>query len=1099
MQKHKTIDTNNSYRINLFKIEIFFLLFFTVSVSAQITNFKFNHIESTNEYSINTIQAISQDNLGFIWIGTPNGIIRYDGYSFINFLHDRNNPKSLSDNFITTAFKDSRGNIWIGTNSGGLNKLDTTYSFDVIKFNGTANTPFANNIRVIREDKDGFIWVGTNGAGLYKLDPETKKYIRFVNIPGNSNSLSNDMVISIEIGNDGIFYIGTDGAGLNIFDHADNTFQQILNTERTAVNDLIEDKDGFIWIGTDRGLFKYNPYQKSIISFRSDLTDINTLSDNYISSLLIDSENTLWVGTHHGLNKFNNENNFFTRILNNPTDPESLSDNIIENLFEDKSGLIWVGTKVGGLNTLAKVKRNFRLYRNNPLDKNTISSGSVRSIFIDSADRLWIGTYGMGLNVISKERNNVSHLISQYADDNTISSNSITSVCEEDPSNFWIGTWNGGLNKISVYQKNEKIIIKDVKTFNASVEDPNSISSNVIQVIYQDSRGKLWIGTENGLNLYDSKKNIFKKFYSDKNNPKTLSDDRIQSNAIIEDDDGNLWIGTWNGLNIVHVAEDSIICKIQIFEEQNGFGLSDNRVISLYKDRNNNIWAGTYGGGLNKIVFAAKGIVKIEHYTTEDGLPNNIIYGIQGDADGNLWLSTHHGLSKFNPVTKSFVNYDASDGLQNNQFFWGACYKSKDGTLYFGGIDGLNYFDPDKIYTNEYVPSVVITYFGVLGKDKPALQNTLTNNQIELEHNENLFSIEFSSLDFTAPDKNNFAYMLEGFDDDWIYSKNRRYVAYTNLDAGTYTFKVKGSNNNNVWNEKGTSLKIYISPPVWATWYAYTAYIIIALLLIGGFIHLKTKKQSIELAMKNKALEDEKLVIATLKKVDKLKSEFLAQMSHEIRTPINTILSFTSLLKAQYEEEADEDTKISFKIITGAGERIIRTIDLILNMAEIQTGTYEYLPKQMDLYKDLLEGLCLEFSYLAKGKGLTFETIHETENTQLYSDKYIVGQIFNNLIHNAVKYTLKGGIKIRILRNEKDKLVIEVTDTGIGISDEHLKNIFDPFTQEEQGYSRQFEGNGLGLALVKEYGKIISAKIEVESEKGKGSTFRIIFPAYNFN
>ena len=516
--------------------------------------------------------------------------------------------------------------------------------------------------------------------------------------------------------------------------------------------------------------------------------------------------------------------------------------------------------------------------------------------------------------------------------------------------------------------------------------------------------------------------------------------------------------------------------------------------------------------------------IKFINYSTDDGLPDNNIQGMLEDDKGNIWISTNKGLSKFHPMLETFENFDISDGLQSNEFFVNACIKRKNGELVFGGNKGFIIFHPDSIKIDNTRPRVIITDFFLFNSIVPInaeidgriilSKNISETKEIILSHNQNVLSFEFSALHFAAPGKNTFAYILEGLESQWNYSGNRNFASYSHIPPGKYIFKVKAANPNKIWSEEEHNLSITILPPFYETlWFRIFSVLFIGFVIYSGYLwkirNIKKRQDDLEDLINEKSdlndkllkeiierkVIEKELIIAKEKAEgsEKLKSEFLAQMSHEIRSPVNTILNFADLVKEVIEIEQDEIIKESFESIQNAGERIVRTIDLILNMSELQTGNYKCIFIEIDLKKSVLERLHSEFSYKAKKKNIDLLLKIEAKKLFLIADEYSVTQIFVNLIDNAIKYTPEGKVEIRAFINDSDKITIEISDTGIGMSEEYMKNIFIPFNQEQKGYSRQYEGNGLGLALVKKYCEMNNAEISVKSEKGKGSTFTVVF------
>lgn len=1085
--------------------------------------YKFRRLGIENGLSSNTVHSIIKDKTGFMWFGTEDGLSRYDGYSFVVFRNNLSDSTSLSDNFIWSVYQDRVGTLWIGTNSGGLNRFNPARENFQHYLNDPNNKDClgSNDVRAIYEDRQGVLWIGTRGGGLNRFDRRTGKFTKYLHDPSNPNSISGSDISCIYEDRSGVLWVGTMGYGLNRFDRRSGRFTRFIPDPKdpSSLSDnkilcIYEDKAGTLWIGTqDGGLNRFDNTRTRFTAYRSSPYDVNTLGYNTISSLFEDQKGNFWAATvNGGLDLFDRTTGRVRRIMNDPSDLSSLSNNSIFSTYEDPNGLLWLGTGGGGVNVYDRKHSSFRLFAHEYSNPNSLSFNIVRSILVDRRGLLWIGTLGGGLNIYDRKTEKYQLIKKIPGDSRGLLNNGVTALCEDRDGYIWIGTWAGGLHRTIPGKKGEFIhYLPDEK-------NKNSLSSDIIQSLFEDKQGRIWVGTELGLNLLDKSTNRIYRYLNDPADNKTVSDNRFQSGCILQDHYGNLWAGTWGGLNMISSEQmtykDAAHYSFQRFvhQQSNLKSLSDNRVISINEDKNGNIWIGTYGGGLNRVVWdknsPGKKVAGFVHYSIRDGLPNNIIFGIQCDEHGNLWLSTNYGLSRFDPVSKTFRNYDSRDGVQSNQFYWGASYRSRDGEMFFGGINGLTAFYPGEILNSQIKAPVVLTSVKKFG-DKVLFDEPLDKlKEITLAYHENFISFEFASLDFSNPEKNQYAYMLENFDKDWIYCGTRRYVSYTNLDPGEYVLMVKATNSAGLWNDDGIRLKIIVTPPYYVTWWfrtLMTVFIIVVTLLVHKVRVRSIKKHNNELAGLNRQLKKEinerkkiesELIAAKEKaeRSDRLKTDFLTQMSHEIRTPLNSIMSFSSLLKAELQEKVDEMVTTGFDAITRSGRRIIRTIELILNMSEIQTGSYSAQPRRIDISREILPGLYLEFREAAQDKELKFSIERQTDNCVITCDENALRQSLIQLIDNSIKYTFKGYVAVKLSRDEADRLCLQVQDSGIGMSEEYMSRLFEPFSQEEQGYSRSFEGNGLGLALVKKYCDINNAQIKIESRKDKGTEVTLIFP-----
>ncbi|GHE89222.1 ligand-binding sensor domain-containing protein [Thalassotalea profundi] len=851
---------------------LLFLMTLPSNCLAMNASISFQHLTIEDGLPQNSVLAIAQDNSGFIWFGTEDGLARYDGYSLKVFKHEINNVNSLSHNYVSIITKDSKGNLWIGTRGGGLNYFNTkTEQFT--RFHHQANNPNSisnNSIYTIIEDSKQNLWIGTLGGGLNYFDIKNQKFTHYRHQTNTPNSLSNDTVYSIVEDKRGDFWIGTFN-GLNYLNHKTGKFthyqHQTDNTNSLSHNtvySLLEDNQGNFWIGTGNGGLNYlDTKSNQFTHYRHQTNDLTTLSDDTVFSLLKDKQNNLWIGTGDGgLNHFNSKDKQFTHYRHQANHPNSLSHDTVYTLLEDHQNNLWVGTVGGGINRFNMKKKLFTHFHHQPNNPNSLTHNNVFSIEEDNQGGVWIGTRGGGLNYLDNNNQKFTHYRSKVNSLSGLNDHSIYALKSDSKNNLWIGTGSGGLNYLD--RKTGKF-----SHFKHQPDNPNSLSHNTIYSIVEDSHKNLWIGTQSGLNYFDIKNGKFTRYYHQADNPNSLSHDTIY--IMTKDKDGNLWIGTPNALN--HFNTQTKKFTHYKHQENNPSSLSYNTVYSMTTDSQGNIWIGTDGGGLN--VFNIKA-ASFKNYNIEHGLFNNVIYGIEEDNQGHIWVSTNKGLSRLDPNTEVFINYDIGDGLQSNEFNIGASFKGKSGNLYFGGINGFNQFSPEKIAYDVTPLNVVITDILLLNQPVPILRPTQQEatgkrsdfnleqvihktKSITLDYQDNVVSFEFSALNFSNPKKINFSYQLIGWDKDWINTdyKNRR-ATYTNLPDGDYIFRVKASNANGFWDVEGTSLNITVLAPPWRTWWAYTLYVLFILSLIIAFINSQRKKvlfeQHLNAQLENKVI-----------------------------------------------------------------------------------------------------------------------------------------------------------------------------------------------------------------------------------------------------
>jgi len=691
--------------------------------------------------------------------------------------------EGLSQSTVYAIVQDRRGFMWFGTEDG-LNRYDG-YHFKVYRHEPEHPQSLSNNtVYTLYEDRAGVLWIGTDGGGLNRYDRATETFTRYRHDPDNPKSLSHDVVLSIHEDRDGRLWIGTDGGGLNRFDRQTETFSHFThqpNDPRSLssneVSFIYEDRSGVLWVGTEGdGLNRFDRQTEIFTHYQHHPKDLRSLSHNKLLTFYEDRGGVLWLGTNGGgLNKSNRTAATFAYYKHDPNDPHSLSDDMVFSLHEDRAGVLWIGTLEGGLNRLDRATDTFTHYQHDPDDSRSLSSNTVYVIYEDATGALWVGTEGDGLNRFDRDTETFTRYQHDPNDPKSLSSNNIFSLFMDQSGTLWVGTYGGGLNQFNP-------ATETFTPYRHDPEDPHSLSDNRVNALYEDRSGHLWVGTEGGLNKFDRASERFTRYQHDHNDPGSL---------------GN------------------------------------NDIMTVYEDHAGVLWVGTYGGGLNRFDRQTETFTR---YLDQDGLPNNVVYGIVEDSLGFLWLSTNKGLAKFDPRTETFRNYDEHDGLQSNEFNSGAYGKGRQGELFFGGINGFNIFHPARIKDNPYVPPIVLTSFKTFNEEA-RLDTTISEiSVITLDHDENVFSFEFATLSFTVPEKNQYAYKLEGFKDEWIDLGPKRDITFINLDAGSYTFRVKGSNNKGGGNEKEAALRITIKPPWWQMWWFRLSMLVgVALLLWGAY------------------------------------------------------------------------------------------------------------------------------------------------------------------------------------------------------------------------------------------------------------------------
>jgi PAS domain S-box-containing protein len=817
-------------------------LFAPASGYAQTHPPRFARLISEDGLSYNMVRCILQDNEGFMWFGTQNGLNKYDGYAFTVYRHHRSDPDSLSSSYITALYQDRSGTLWIGTVAG----LDS-FSGGAAPF--THYPAISEEIGVIYEDAGGMLWIGTVGSGLFRYDRVAGQFVHYEPDAADVHGLSSEVVLSIHEDGSGRLWVGTGDRGFYAFDPAAERFvpyQEALATPHSLSHDRVtaiyEDRSGLLWIGTgsayDVEVGGLNAFEGGTFAqYLHDAQNRHSLSNNHVRSIYQDRTGTLWIGTDDGLNVFDRATDRFLSYHHDPLDPHSLSDNTITCIYEDRMGTLWFGTDGAGVNKYARVKDRFARFQPNPLGPDTLSGPAIGALYEDQAGVLWMGVAGEGLDRLDRRTGQFAHYSFDANDPHSLSNNNVRALFQDHEGVLWVGT-NRGLDRLDL-ASGDSFEEGAFTHYIHDPDDPGSLSPGAVKAIMEDHTRALWVATEEpgSINRFDRSTETFTRYAHDPDDPDSFIN-TYGVRAIYEDRAGDLWLGTYDGL--VHfdrdrdgAAEGGAASAGGAFthyenDPEDPTSLSHDFVWSIYEDPAGNLWIAT-GEGLNRFDRATGQFLV---YTTEDGLANDNVMCILADEQGRLWLGTDGGLSTFDPATEAFKNYDVGDGLTSNEILLGACHRSETGEMFFGTLDGFNAFYPTDVQDNPHVPPVVLTAFRkfdeVVEFDTP-LSDV---DEITLSYEDNFFAFEFAALDFTEPAKNQYAYKLEGFGKDWIYCGTRRYASYTSVPPGKYTFRVKGTNNDGLWNEGGRAINITITPPFWETWW----FRILAVVMVAGVV-----------------------------------------------------------------------------------------------------------------------------------------------------------------------------------------------------------------------------------------------------------------------
>ena len=1117
--------------INLLKLKrrfliIPFLLMFFLETSFaqqnkfQISNTKFEHITNSDGLMHNSIRFSFQDSRGYMWFGTNNGLYKYNGYEFKIYNNELGNKYSLIGNRITSISEDSSGKVWIGTNKGlcTYNRDSDSFVRDLYNSEISSYFNFHNFINTIFIDTLDNIWLGTP-QGLYNLKKSSKGFKLSVFKTSNQvDGLASNYISCITQYKEGLL-IGTP-KGLNKLEFSDDDQVKITRIKNNVIGSvniksLFVDSDLSIWVGTLNGLHKIETSIENTFNvYTNYLAEIeNSFANNSINTIHQVDSSTIWIGTlNSGIFELNKDENVVKIYKQNPRNIYNLKSNDINNIFKDDFGVVWVSTNRGGVSKLNLNKNKIDHFKNNDFNSNSLSGNLINTIFEDSNQNVWIGTFKTGLNLLMNNSKEKEFIHFNKAD---VGSNNIHAICEDNYGNIWLGSKSDGITQVQV-QKG-----KISKTARFTKENTNNaLMVNNVTIMYKDKRGDIWMGggPNSGLIRLTPNKEFGKlpqitQFQKLKENTNSLTSNYVFS--IYEDSQNVLWVGL-NGSGLVKIIRDENNNPIHytriMGREEYPSGLNNNQIFAIHEDNYQNIWIATFGGGLNKILKEEinKKHPKIIKYKQENGLPSNEIYGILEDKNQNLWISSNSGISKYDIEKKIFTNLGLKDGLQALNFRKGAYFKGKNGMMYFGGINGFNSFNPNSFVKNEVPPKVELTGFKLFNNEvgvgekilgKAVLNKNISEtNEIVLKHGHNSFSFEFSAMHYASPNQNNYMYMLDGFDKDWIStSSKRRFVTYANLDSKDYVFKVIASNSDNVWNSNARELKLKVLPALWKTWWAYTILILFTIFLMWLF-----RRNILVRAEYRNSLKIEKLEKNKIKVLNKMKLEFFTNISHEFKTPLTLILGpLQNLLKM---EIVDSKLKESLLIMDRNANYLFRLINQLMDFRKAETNQLKVITSKGNLV-DFCEEVVLSFNVLANEKHLNLSFESSESELIVYFDWDKMDKILNNLISNSIKYTPdSGNIKVSLsfinngiskrsnVLDVRSEIEIIVEDTGVGIPKNQISKVFKRFYQVEDSNKSNSFGSGVGLALTKKLIDLLQGHIKVKSNHNEGSQFTVRFP-----
>lgn len=1044
------------------KIGSLLLAFFlSANIFAQHSELSFDRLTIEDGLSENSVICIFQDSRGFLWFGSGDGLNRYDGYQFKVYKNDLADPQTIGSNYILAIHEDQQGEMWVGTWQGGLNRYNratetfTRFTNDPADSNSLSD----NSALSVLEDSNGTLWVGTIRKGLNRFDRELQTFRSYQHDPANPNSLSSNIVTVIQEGPEKTLWIGTGSKGLNRYDREKDSFVRYpVRTKNSpglshhAITAIVNDPldNNVLWIATrGGGVNRFHIPTEKFQYYRNDPNNDASLSNNLVYSLFIDSQNQLWAGTFGGgLNRLSDDQTHFLNYRSDPGNPASLSDDKVISIAEDHARNLWFGTHKVGINKLNRQLNQFKhFYQRSDGNASGLCNNFITAIFEDGAGTLWVGTQG-GLNRYDNTSGKFTYFLHDDNRPTSISHDWVSSIYEDSQGNFWVGTYGGGLNLLDRQTGT-------FRHFRSTLKDPTTIADNRVLSI-AESGGYLWVAIRGGgLNRFDLSTEKFQRYLPDPEDDNSISDLAIRQ--VYPDRSGILWVAANNGLNRFDPTTEIFTHYAHAADSLNS--LSDNRILFTFEDSRAHLWIGTMNG-LNKFQRETNQFIR---YTEREGLPNNVVYAALEDARGNLWLSTNRGLSHFNPQTESFMNYDHNDGLQSNEFNVGAAFQNAAGEMFFGGYNGLNVFHPDSIKANPNVPPVVITDFRVLNKSVKIAENSvlkesiLETPQLNLSYHDKVFSFEFAALDFTASEKNQYAYMLEGFDEDWTHVGNRRFAGYTNLDPGNYRFRVKGANNSGIWNEEGTAIDIYIAPPFWMTWWFR---FLAALSFLGLFALFYNNR--ISTLKKEKAAQE-----AFSKQLIAVQEQERKRIAGELHDSIGQDLL---IIKNSLEiSRKTEDQKALQGKLTELSEITAQTIG---EVREISAHLHPHILERLGLTKAIQSMINKAFENTPTSVQVSLENI---DGLFAKDQEINIYRMIQEGVNNLLKHAGATNAKIDVVRQNKE-VAIRIGDDGKGFLPDNVSH------------------NGFGLTGMAERVKFLDGSINLNSAPGQGTRLTITLP-----
>jgi len=1053
------------------------LLILSAPLGAQAPDIKFDCLTLDQGLSQTTVLAIAQDHTGFLWFGTVDGLNQFDGYHFSVFENNPLDSTSLSDDWVLSLFVDRDGVLWVGTLRGELNRFNPTQnSFTRFKLIASEKSAGVNreilsqfpaifsflqptSIKTIFEDHQGTLWLGTTGTGLFTFDRASRQFsaCEWFNQKVGDEARNILAFCETQTRDERALWVATFGGGLvKIVNHQIEKIYRPTPENHPGdarITALLPDSLAgapVIWLGTfGSGLYLFDIQTEQFSSLRPELLPFSGECSDCILALLKEKPDFLWMGTpNHGLWRLHIPHREFAQFGYDPANPFGLGSNTILALCQDRSGIIWIGTDLGhGIHKISPRRLKFQHYSRHASPSTRLSDNVIFALLEDSRRELWVGTFKGGITKFNASRNQVTIFRHRPGDSNSVSDNHIRCLFEDRQGLIWIGTFSGGLDAFD--RRTNRFL-----HFRHNPLDSASLSHNQVRAVFEDHQGRLWVATfGGGLNLLDRTTGRFRHFRHDPADSNSLSDDRVY--MLLEPKPGILWMTTFDGgINKFEVVTEKFTRYTSDPTDPNS--LNENRVFCLLPDPflPDIFWAGTSGGGLNR--FDSRNET-FTHFTQKNGLPNDVVYGILADNLGCLWMSTNKGLAKFDIQTETFTNYDQTDGLQSNEFNSAAYFKSPSGELFFGGINGFNSFFPEKISVNAFVPPVVFRSFKIFDKDQSGLlSQSMEDFPVNLSYKDNFFSFEFAALDFTKPERNQYAYKLEGLNTGWIHCGTRRFVNFTNLDPGNYVFRVKGANSDGIWNHQGTSIQLRISPPVWRTWWFSLTVILVSIISIFILYRYRLRIHI------RREVELERVRLFENERVRKM---IAADFHDELGQKLTRISLFSEIVKRKLAATSPENLEYVEKISNVAKELSRSTRDFIWTLDPAQDSLYDIAIYLTDFGDEIFDKTGVTF----RVDGISREL--EQIKLPVKSRRHLT-LIFKEAMNNVLKHAQAQNVQF-LVALDPPKFIISLRDDGVGCHPAESKS-------------------GHGLPNMRHRAAMIESELKIISQNSSGTEIAVL-------